>query len=565
MKHTFFVFFLFLFFTPSAFAQNTDVIINEIMYEPVPDDNYNEWIELYNNGTGSVSLENWKLCDKEILSGYIDRDRDGALYMNASILIPPGGYALITDGGSGTEVYDNFTVSETALALHVDAGTICGRLTNDEGKPIELTDSSGALIEIITYDPSIGASGNGKSLERNSTGWFESLTNGGTPGWENSIITAPEQNETEPAVPETETLVENITENETIPEEIIEEVTETTITEMPLGSAKITILSKPDSMHFGDYAPLHASFFSGDSEFSEARIVAYVFSPHWISRDLSRDEKTIRSAPYSTGVAAAMHNIGTNTTTTALLPIFLKCNEDEKYTEGDYILRVRLYKNDGSWTSVTETDTTLSVLGKNPLCEKEIVCIDVPTECETEEAAPEIKNEEELELLFDIPDVVYPDEPFTANITLKNQGSSTMLIEVYSYLHSHAKLLSYGFDGETWGKMWSSNAVKIELAQNETKNISLRNVVKNTTSLEAHTYKIIVKDMSTSENLKEEIVLVRVEKKPETNKTVVVETAVNLIEDTEEEIQETISGHVITTEPKQSLVKRFFGWLENIF
>ena len=566
MRHTFFVFFLFLFFTPSAFAQNTDIVINEIMYNPVPSDTYNEWIELYNNGTDSVSLENWKLCDKEIHSGYIDRDRDGALYRNASIIIPPGGYALITDGSSGTEVYDNFTVSETALALHVDAASICTGLTNTDGKPIELTDSSGTLIEIITYNPSLGASGNGKSLERNSTGWFESLTNGGTPGWENSIITTlvPEQNETEPdepVVPENETIVENITENETLPEETIEEI----VTETPLGSAKITILSKPPSMHFGDYAPLHANFFSGDSEFSEARIVAYVFSPHWISRDLSRDEETIRSAPYSTGVAAAMHNIDINTTTTVLLPIFLKCNEDEKYTEGDYILRVRLYKNEGSWTSVTETDTTLSVLGKNPLCEKEIVYVDVPTECETEEVVPEIKNEEELELLFDVPDVVYPDEPFTANITIKNQGGATMLVEVYSYLHSHTKLLSYGFDGENWGKMWSSNAVKIELAQNESKNIGLRNVVKNTTNLEAHTYKIIVKDMSTSKNLKEEIVLVHVEKKPETNKTLAVKNTESIIEDTNEELPETISGHTITTTPKQSIVKRFLGWLENIF
>ncbi|MCK5333636.1 MAG: hypothetical protein KAJ24_03920, partial [Candidatus Aenigmarchaeota archaeon] len=111
----------------------------------------------------------------------------------------------------------------------------------------------------------------------------------------------------------------------------------------------------------------------------------------------------------------------------------------------------------------------------------------------------------------------------------------------------------------------SSNAVKIELAQNESKNIGLRNVVKNTTNLEAHTYKIIVKDMSTSKNLKEEIVLVHVEKKPETNKTLAVKNTESIIEDTNEELPETISGHTITTTPKQSIVKRFLGWLENIF
>ncbi len=566
MKTALTAFFLVMFFSSSAFAQNADIIINEIMYDPLPSDTYNEWIEIYNNGTDSVSLESWKLCDKEILSGYIDRDRGGALYLNASIIIPPGGYALITDGGSGTEVYDNFTVSETALALHVDAGTICGPLTNDNGKPLELMDSLGILIENITYNPSIGASGNGKSLERNSTGWFESIVEGGTPGWENniSIPLVPEQNESEPdepAVQENETVVDDITENETIPEESAEEI----VTETPLGSTEITILSAPASMHFGDYTSLHVSFFSGDSEFSEARIVAYVFSPHWISRDLSRDEETIRSAPYSTGIAAAMHNIGINTTTTAILPIFLKCNEDEKYTEGEYVLRVRLYRNEGSWASVTETDTTLSVSGKNPLCEKEIVYVNVPTECETEEDTPEIKDEEESGFSFDVPEVVYLDENFSTNIIIKNTGNETIFIKTYSYLYDGAKRLSYGFNGEDWGKTWDANAVQIELAENEIKNISLLNLVKNATSLEVHTYKIIVKDVGTSKNLEEEIVLIRVEKKPETNKTVVVETTANLIDDTEEEIQETISGHAITTEPKPSIIKRFFGWLENIF
>ncbi len=564
MRHTFFVFFLVLFFSSPAFAQNTDIAINEIMYNPVPSDTYNEWIELYNSGTGNVSLENWKLCGKEILSGYLNRT--GTLYMNTSLILQPGGYALITDGNSGTEVYENFNVSKIAFAMHVDAASICTGLTNTDGKPIELTDPSGTLIELLTYDPSIGASGNGMSLERNSTGWFESLADSGTPGRENSIIPTfiPEQNETEPDepdVPENETLVENITENETLHEEIIEEI----VTETPLGSTKITIISKPASMHFGDYAPLQASFFSGDSTFSEARIVAYVFSPHWISRDLSRDEKTIRSAPYSTGVAAAMHNIGINTTTTVLLPIFLKCNEDEKYTEGDYILRVRLYKNDGSWTSVTEADTTLSISGKNPLCEKEVMYVNVTTDCETKEAAPEIKDDKELEFSFDVPKIVYLDVNFSTNLIIKNTGTNAIFVEAHSDLHDRAKLLSYGFDGDVWGKTWGANAVTLELAANESRNITIFNIPKNTTSLELHTYKIVVKDLSTSKNLEEEIVLVRVEKKPEANKTTVVETTENLIDDTKEELSETISGHAITAEPKPSIIKRFFGWLENIF
>ncbi len=88
--------------------------INEIMYFPVENDHYNEWIELFNPTSFPIDVNNWTLYDgqeEDIIIGNSDHG-DG------STVIAPGGYAIITD--HGTKVYENFTVSESAVKLYVD-------------------------------------------------------------------------------------------------------------------------------------------------------------------------------------------------------------------------------------------------------------------------------------------------------------------------------------------------------------------------------------------------------------------------------------------------------------
>ncbi len=175
-----FVFFQFLFLP--CFGQ---VVINEVMYNPTTEqggDSYSEWIEIYNPTNESVNLSGWELCEKELLAGYINHtDSEGeGLYLNEGTNLSPNQYAIITDGESGTEVYQYFNVSEDALALHVDAGSLCdGRLNND-GETINL--SNGTYTEIVNYNNSAGwpEAKDGYSLQRinssqnlsnNSTNW----------------------------------------------------------------------------------------------------------------------------------------------------------------------------------------------------------------------------------------------------------------------------------------------------------------------------------------------------------------------------------------------------------
>ncbi|MDP2672242.1 MAG: lamin tail domain-containing protein [Nanoarchaeota archaeon] len=145
------------------------VVINEIMYAPTQSEYYNEWIEIYNDGNLNIDLNNWTLCGDGLSAGYIDH-ADAKLKLNNSIILPPEGYAIITDGGSGTEVYSNFIVNGNSLALHTSGSTLCGELVNS-GETISLKDNSGNTINSITYDSNIGAKDDGNSLQLCNVVW----------------------------------------------------------------------------------------------------------------------------------------------------------------------------------------------------------------------------------------------------------------------------------------------------------------------------------------------------------------------------------------------------------
>jgi hypothetical protein len=163
--------FAILFIIPLANALK----INEVMYRPSQCSyHYCQWIELYNDESTEVNLINWTLCGKNLLAGYVNRS--GFIGLNETLIIPSGSYALITDGGTGTDVYNYFNVGSN-IAFHVDANSTCGELSNKTF--IFLNDSSKALIDSFLINSVIGANNNNKSLQFNETDWLESMP---TPG-----------------------------------------------------------------------------------------------------------------------------------------------------------------------------------------------------------------------------------------------------------------------------------------------------------------------------------------------------------------------------------------------
>ncbi|OYT41746.1 MAG: hypothetical protein B6U86_01825 [Candidatus Altiarchaeales archaeon ex4484_43] len=169
---------------------SAQLLINEIMYNPSKEqgsDSYNEWIELFNPTNDSINIENWTLCGDKLIPGYVNHT-DGKIRFNLTTIVPPGKYALITDGGTGTEVYENFNVNLSSVALHTNSSSICNGLSNDFGE-LSLRNSEGILIDFVNYSQSWGANGDGKTIERsNSSEWNYSRVYNGTPGFENSLF-----------------------------------------------------------------------------------------------------------------------------------------------------------------------------------------------------------------------------------------------------------------------------------------------------------------------------------------------------------------------------------------
>jgi len=163
---------------PICNHKNKAVIITEIMYDPVQNDHYNEWIEIYNNGSTAIDLNEWKLCNKTLLPGYVNH-QDGKVYRDRGTVLNPKQYALITDGGTGTDVYTNFNVSNDSLSLHVDASSLCNILVNSGEENVTLQDNEGHVADWVYY---VGnGTEEGLVLKRVNNKWV--LSENITPGY----------------------------------------------------------------------------------------------------------------------------------------------------------------------------------------------------------------------------------------------------------------------------------------------------------------------------------------------------------------------------------------------
>ena len=73
--------------------------INEVMYDPEQNDNYNEWVELYNPSNQSVNITGWSITDNKA-EDFLEGDFKNG---NGTTIIPPHHYVVISDWG--TKIY----------------------------------------------------------------------------------------------------------------------------------------------------------------------------------------------------------------------------------------------------------------------------------------------------------------------------------------------------------------------------------------------------------------------------------------------------------------------------
>jgi hypothetical protein len=125
------------------------------------------------------------------LTGWKINDGDGATNhtfnpppknsSRGSFILEPGQFAILA--GDGATVIADLpqyagTVIDTVLSL------------NNTSATIKIFNAEGLEINSATYEKSMGATGNGKTLELKSSGWQESAAEGGTPGQANSSWSA---------------------------------------------------------------------------------------------------------------------------------------------------------------------------------------------------------------------------------------------------------------------------------------------------------------------------------------------------------------------------------------
>ena len=143
-----------------------DVRINEVMADPrgltvLPE---TEYVEFYNTSAGAINLKEWTFSYDERVNITLP-----------DVILPVDGYAVLYRAGKAIQIDDG--------GLGLPAANFPSTLAN-AGRLLELTNSSGVLIDSITYS----AAKTAQSWERDTEGdlYLSTDTRGGTPGSVNS-------------------------------------------------------------------------------------------------------------------------------------------------------------------------------------------------------------------------------------------------------------------------------------------------------------------------------------------------------------------------------------------
>ncbi len=171
MQNLLLAFVLFFGTTQALFAQ---VIITEIMYDPEGSDSGREWIEIYNTGDIDVDLAGWKFYEQEV-NHKLENDNGAVLSAKS--------YAVIVSD-------DNVFSSEYSISGLVLDSSFSLKNT---GEYIAIRNPELFDTDSIFYDTTIGAKGDGNSLQKIDGVWVYAIP---TPGVANVKATTNTQEAT---------------------------------------------------------------------------------------------------------------------------------------------------------------------------------------------------------------------------------------------------------------------------------------------------------------------------------------------------------------------------------
>ena len=146
-----------------------DVYISEIMYDFEGTDTDYEWVEIGNDGTQDVDITGWKFNDGSNHNLNIP-PANGSV---GELVVPSGGFLFLASNASTFDSFYNISESiiDTVMAM------------NNTEESISLIDDSDSSVDSVVFSSSMGANGDGKSLQLISNYW---VSGNPTPGEENS-------------------------------------------------------------------------------------------------------------------------------------------------------------------------------------------------------------------------------------------------------------------------------------------------------------------------------------------------------------------------------------------
>ncbi|MBI2140162.1 tandem-95 repeat protein [Candidatus Woesearchaeota archaeon] len=142
-----------------AGAASAEILINEIMFNPTDaqgGEDTGEWVELFNNGEEAADLSGFRLCGSNLLAGYVER-LNGSTEEANGFALESQSFAVITRGGTGTNVYSSMAVDPDSLAFHVSSALCTSGLSNT-GETISIENAT-IPVEQVTYTNGIAAEG----------------------------------------------------------------------------------------------------------------------------------------------------------------------------------------------------------------------------------------------------------------------------------------------------------------------------------------------------------------------------------------------------------------------
>tara|TARA_Y100001935_G_scaffold223573_1_gene199125 strand:- start:23709 stop:26729 length:3021 start_codon:yes stop_codon:yes gene_type:complete len=170
-------------------AQTDQLVINEIMYNPVDENDMGDWVELHNTTQSPIDLSGWTIKDE---------DDEHAFLLPDGTTISALGYLIIAQDVAAFEsAYSGINTVPGDMGFGLAGGSDQVRVFNTEME----------LVDQVTYDDEYpwdsNADGLGFTLElknpaldnSEASSWVASSQNGGTPGAANSMLVAAEQDE----------------------------------------------------------------------------------------------------------------------------------------------------------------------------------------------------------------------------------------------------------------------------------------------------------------------------------------------------------------------------------